>query len=230
MDKIVTTVAATGEAETTFDVATFSVHLSANDAFAPAVRVRLRSKIDDLEAAIRNLVDNYQVSIIEGSTKTTTNVNQVFNWDANNQRVGVWTGTYTMIFHTDSIDKVNRIYEVLVAVHEATVNSPSFFLKNKDALNKQALRNAWLRVSDRFADECKVIGTNPVEHEVASWEVTYEDTKRENLIVAKKAVPGLRAQFLGEDDGPVDEVAAINIEPGKAKVLVNLNVSFKKKD
>lgn len=227
MDKIVTTVAASGEAETAFDIAVFSVHLSANDAVAPAVRVRLRSKIDDLEAAIRNLVDNYQVSILEGTTKTVMNVNQAYNWDANNQRIVTWTGAYSMTFQTDSMDKVNRIYEILGAVHEATVNSPSFLLKSKDALNKQALRNAWARVIDRFADECEVLGANPAEHEIASWEVTYEDTKRDNLGVGKlaKAAPALRAaQFV--DDGPADE--AINIEPGKAKVSVNLNVAFKK--
>lgn len=228
MDKIITTVAASGEAETSFDIATFSVHLSANDVVSPAVRLRLRSKADDLEAAIRNLIDNYQVSILEGSTKTTMNINQAYNWDANDQRVATWNGSYSMTFQTDSMDKINRIYEVLGTVHEATVNAPSFSLKNKVALNKQALRNAWARVTDRFVDECEVLGTNAVEYEVSSWEVTYEDTRRDNLSLAKiaKAAPALRAAPFG-DDGPIDE--AINIEPGKAKVSVNLNVAFKKK-
>jgi hypothetical protein len=229
MDKIVTTVAAAGEAETAFDVAVFNIQLSANDAVAPAVRVRLRSKIDDLEEAIRNLVENFQVSILDGSTKTTINVNQIYNWDLNNQRVSTWTGSYSMTFHTDSMDKVNRIYEVLAAVHEATVNSPSFLLKNKDVLNKQALKNAWKKVSDRFADECEVLGINPFEHEVSAWEVTYEDSKRDSLGLAKaKAAPaGLRAAIALDDAAMADEL--VNIDPGKARVAVNLNAAFKKK-
>jgi len=43
---IVTTVSATGETEGKYDLATFSLVLTAEDALVPGVKLRLKTKID----------------------------------------------------------------------------------------------------------------------------------------------------------------------------------------
>jgi len=222
---IVTTVSATGETEGKYDLATFSLVLTAEDALVPGVKLRLKTKIDELEDALKFIIDDLKVKLVKDSTRTNMNVQPKYHWDNNNNRVNDgFSGTYTLSFQVESMDKINQIYEALSNLHEVTLHSPSFQLKSVDRLNKKALKNAWKKVTERFADECEVLGLTPTDYEIESWEATYSDSKRP---VAPAGARLAAARMVQDADEMVDD--AIDITPGAAKVNVGLNVSFKKK-
>lgn len=225
---IVTTVVASGDAEASHDLATFNLTLIAEDSLVPAVKLRIKTKIDDLDQALKTILETHQVKIVKDSLRTQISIQPKFNWDDNGMRIpDGFQATYSLSFQTDSMDKMNLIYEELTSLHEVSVNSPFFALKNAERLNKKALKNAWKKVSERFLEECSILNLDPLHYEVASWEAVYADSPRMMPGIRKLAVMDMPAQYNAME---FVENNPINIVPGSAKVTVNLSVSFKKKD
>lgn len=221
---IVTTVAVTGSAETHYDLATFSLSLVVNDATVPAAKARLKEKIAVLDEEIKLIFENHQLKIVKDMTASSVNVQPKYNWENNRNVQDGFQATYYYQFQTESMDKINQVNEELSSLHEVTVNAVISTLKNSDRLNKKALKNAWKKISERFADECDVFGLLPENYEILNWTASYADTPRP---IVKK---GSRDDItLALDDEVAGKTASVNLIVNMAKVTVTVNVSFKKK-
>lgn len=226
---IVTSVAAMGEAETEYDLAHFTISLFVDGETSAIAKDRLKDRADGLTRAIAAILDSHSAMIVAKSLKTQVNVSPTYQWDENAGRnvPSGYRGVYTYQFKTDAMAKISKVYEELVVLHNVQVAAPIFFLKNEDALNRDALKNAWGKVKERFVEQCEILGKNPGHFEIASWQTDYSDAIYKNKSHKQAAAPqALRAM----DADEADVIEPIEIVIGSARVTMNLSVSFTEKE
>lgn len=217
--KVVSTiVAANGEAEANNDLATFNLSLGAEDTLVSTVKLRIKNKITALDQSLKAILETHNVEIVKDSMCAQVGINPKTNYNTN---LPEFQAVYSLSFQIDNLDKVNQIYNELSTLHEVTVGTPIFTLKNCDILNKKALENAWEKVSERFLNECEILKLNPEHYEIITWGVFYPDA-------AKKSNTRTQTYHLVDADD-VTHNNVTDITPGLAKVLVNLSVSYIKK-
>lgn len=127
-----------------------------------------------------------------------------------------------------------------------SVGSPNFSVKRqtRERLNKKALKEAFARVTDRFEAECQVLGLDPANFEVGTWEVNYSDSRRapkapRAMMASAARAPTGGAPGASRGDGAIESAAfgdagesgdpAISFNVGLATVVVNLEVAFQRK-
>lgn len=241
-----TTVAARGEAETDYNLAGFSVSLDAEAQAVPAAKARLKKKVDELTAALEKMKADLELEFVKDSVRANSNVQEKHQWNQKkneNEFMG-YVANYSFSFQIDDMEKVSKVYDVLTSLDEVTVSSPGYGLKDRDRekLNKKALKHAFAKVTDRFEMECKVFDLSPADFEVASWEVTYSDSQRSSRVSAHtRRVGAMRARNASNSGdlevatayaaaapaggaAPADE--PIELVVGKAVVTVNLEVGY----
>jgi uncharacterized protein YggE len=224
----VTSVSAKGSAETDYDLASFTLSLRSEEASVPEAKASLKLKIDALNAALDASVLKNNVVLVANSKKTSFSVAENRVWVNSEPKLLGHLATFSLTFRTSTLDKVSDLYDDLTTLEDVTVNSPFFLLKDKDKLNKKALKDAFKKVTRRFAEECEVLGLEVDDFDIAAYEVEYHDTVRSSntrLSMASMAHRGLESVGSSAQDSD-----PIKIESGKAEVSVNLEVAFKRKD
>lgn len=235
---ISTTVAAQGQAEAPHNLAHFSLTLKDEGSTVPVAKARLKKQVEALNAALISMKTNLSLEFVKNSLRTSSNVQQ--KWEYNQKkRENEFTGyqaTYSVSFTVDDLDKVSEVYDVLTNLDKVQVNHPSFSLKNRDRLNKKALKRAFENVQARFEEECNVMGLRIDDFEVGTWEVTYSDSQRSDRVAkgvrafAAGAPIGAAmeesASFGAAGGGADDEDTLLEITPGNATVTVNLEVGY----
>jgi|SRR6185436_6293636 len=230
-NKIVTTVAAIGEAEANYDVATFTLSILVEDVLLSSVKDRLQNQITTLDQIVKEMLELHQIKI-KDSINTDTSIISKLRWD--NIRVenvpDGFQGVYCIKFQTESMDKVSSLYNELSLLHNVTVQKPAFSIKNSDRLARKALKNAWKKVNERFTDECEILGLNVDDYEIMNWDVLYPDSQKNSLLLGHKK-PYVEVGLIGQEIQNPALIVNVNAEVAKvAKMSVNLNVSFKKKE
>lgn len=242
---IATTVAATGEADAPYNLATFTLVLMREEATQVEAKEKLVVASEEFHAVLNNLENNLEVKVVKGSLTANPSVNLNQVWEDNVRVIKGYNAFYHITFQVSSLDKVSLVYDKLSSLKGVQMNSPHFSLKNSDKLNGKALAKAWVKVSERFAEECKVLGLSPEDFQVASWETSYSDSHRtgRRLSAAKSARGALlQSSALGgmeiESSAPgaafsagatTTAPAVLEIVVGRASVEVNLNVSYVRK-
>ena len=238
---ISTTVAAQGQAEAPHNLAHFSLTLRDEGSTVPAAKARLKKQVETLNASLEAMKTKLTLEFVKNSLRTNSNVQQ--KWEYNQKKreneFAGYEATYSVNFTIDDLDKVSEVYDVLTNLEKVQVAHPSFSLKNRDRLNKKALKRAFENVQARFEEECNVMGLNAADFEVGTWEVNYSDSRRSEGVGARL---GARALAAGAPVGAVyspqlesasleigadaEEDTLLEITPGNAIVTVNLEVGY----
>lgn len=241
-----TTVAAYGTAESDFDVVGFSVSVSAIAvASVPTAKAKLKVKVEELTKVVEEIQKNLDLKFVKGSVRSGSSVQEKHEWVKNTQEFKGYEATYSFSFELDDLTKVNEVYEALTNLQEIKVNSPTFRLKNRDKLNKKALKQAFTAVQERFESECKVLGLDPAAYTIETWEASYSDSRRSDRVSNRMAMAqsdglemagdglemaGARAQAAPSAGGARARASdPLDIMAGQATVSVNLEVGYVKK-
>lgn len=241
---IATTVAATGEADAPYNLATFTLVLMREGETQIEAKEKITTLAEEFYAILDDLENNLGVKIVKDSltANPSSQLNQV--WENGVRVVKGHNSYYHITFQVSTLDKVSLVYDKLSNLDGIQMSSPHFSLKNSDKLNGKALAKAWLKVTARFAEECKVLGLNPEDFQVASWETSYSDSHRTGRrLSAAKSARGIQLQSfsdLGGGEAAIESApgaafatgsspAVLEIVVGRASVEVNLNVSYVKK-
>lgn len=235
-----TTVAARGEAETDYNLAGFSVALTALSSSVPLAKAKLKTKVDELNKAITDMKAKLGLEFVKGSVRGSSNVTEKHEWVKNVQEFKGYEASYIYSFQIDKMDKISEVYDVLTSLSQAQVYAPTFGLKNRDKINKKALKHAFEKVSERFVTECKILGLDPTDFEIASWEASYSDSARSSRVGsnmrAMSASGGARGgsapaaqSYSATSINIIDDDQSIDLIVGLASVTVNLEVGYARK-
>lgn len=218
-----TTVAALGEAKSDFNLATFRLSLTSTKASVPEAKQDLKKKADALQSALDDMKKSLDLEFVKNSVVSSSNVRELREWEKNKDVFKGFQATYTYQFQIDDLDKVSQVYDTLTSLPEISTSSPFYSLKSKEKLNKKALKDAFEKVTDRFAVECGILGLKPEDFEIVTWEASYSDSHRSN--VGRRALRASTSlESAVEMDGEPLELVA-----GQATVTVNLEVAFARK-
>lgn len=246
-----TTVAAQGQAEAPFNLAHFSLQLSCVDVTVAQAKTRLGKAVGLLTATVDDMGPELGVQVVKNSVRSNSHVAEKREWVENVSEFVGYEISYTYSFDVSNLDVVNEVYDTLLSLHTTdevhlTVNTPSFSLKgaNRERLNKRALKQAFQRVTDRFAAECQVLGLEPANFEIATWEANYSDSQRSpgvaRALSARSAgasrglAPTLSGSAMAFSAESVESDAGgggpvISLNTGLASVTVNLEVAFQRR-
>lgn len=229
-----TTVAAQGEAETEYDLVQFSIGLTSLAKTVPLAKSKLKTQVDALAAAVEDFQKQLEVKIVKNSLRSNTQVGEKHEWEHNSNVFKGYEATYSMTFQLDDLTKISQVYDILTSLKEARVSQPSLMLKERETVNRAALEVAFKKVADRFAAECAVLGLNTTDFQVVGWEVSYSDSRRSDRVGATARRSAVRSMSV-ESAAPMaalmdaEESDVIEIVAGLAKVTVNLEVGYARK-
>jgi uncharacterized protein YggE len=238
-----TTVAAQGTAETKFDRVTFSVTLSEEGTTVPEAKEKLAKSVVALNGAVNGVKKDLNLEFVKNSVRTSSNTQENWEWvgkNNNKRELQGYTMSYVMSFDVDDLEIVSRVYDALTSIPKISVRQPAFWLKNRDRLNKKALKVAWKKVEERFAMECETLSLQASDFEVCNWETNYSDSQRSDrvakgarLAMTAGAPAAARAYAASADaeevEGSANEEPAIGFTVGTATVTVNLEVGYIRK-
>ncbi len=231
--QVVTSVAASGEAEAPYNLVGFNVSLSEVASSVPLAKLKLKNKIETLDAALTQLLSDLKIEMVKNSLRTSSHAAEKHEWVKSEHKLLGQEVTYNLSFQIDDMERVNEVYDALTSLDHIRVGQPVFTLKNREKLNKKALKNAFEKVKARFEMECGVLNLAPVDYEISTWEATYSDSHR-----SPKAPVRAFAMAAGAPVGAVSaapegvlggSAGGINIVSGLAHVTVNLEVSYQPK-
>lgn len=239
----VTSVTATGEAEAPFNLVGFSVLLSEVASSVPLAKAKLKNKIADLDTALSALLTRLGIEMVKDSLHSSSQAAEKHEYVKNEYVSLGQEVSYSLSFQISDMDRVNEVYDALTSLDYIKVGQPIYSIKNREGLNKKALKNAFKKVQDRFEMECNIFKLDPNSFDIATWEVTYSDTRRTTKHVeravrgaaggaAPSAAPAAVAMSADLVEGSAlgGSRGTINLVSGLAKVTVNLEVSYKLKN
>lgn len=215
--EIVTSVSAEGSAEAEFDTARFSVKAEARGKTGPDAKKALKEEASKL----RSLYDAFEAEGYAEKIRTSVSVNPDYDYKSRTRKIVGYVASYSMSFRTTSLDKVSAIHDALTKIDNVAVHPPTFDVKDKSELSKLALKSAFSKCQDRFESECVILGKDPKQFEVGTWNVSYsEDNYRQPV----RALSAMAEAPMG---GGNEE--AIAIESGKAEVTVRFQAHYVRK-
>lgn len=214
-----------GVAMADYDVASFHVSVSEkanNSAFAKTL---LKSSVDLVVKKLEELKEK-GLTYREGSYKTSSFVgpDYEYNKKTGGHEVVGRKATWTVSFQTSNMEMVNEVYDVLssLELNDIQVSSPAFKIDNLKPLHKEALKNAWNNVKERFASECEILGLKPEHYEILTWNVHYDERER----AMPQAAPVMAVMSFAADSSEEDDFLDLN--SGKAVVHATLTVQWKR--
>ncbi len=231
-----TTVAAQGTASAKFNLATFNVALSEDADTVPLAKAQLSEHVTMLNDSLTELKTRLDLKFVKDSLRISSSTNE--NWQyvqrdgLNEREMQGYTITYNLSFAIDDLDKVSQVYDSLTNLPEVRVAAPAFKLKNKDSLNKKALKAAWKKVEERFAMECETLGLKKDDFAIGNWETSYSDSQRSDRVggpVRSLSVKGggpSMAYAEGAVSGSASSEPVVEFTVGQATVTVNLEVGY----
>jgi imidazole glycerol phosphate synthase subunit HisF len=224
----VTSINARGFVVADFDTATFS--LSFNE-FAPKAReakTKLKKGVEKITTAIDALKKKgLEILATHYRSNIAVQPNSVYNQGTHQWEVKGQKATYTVTFQTPTLEMVNEVYDVLseLDVNEYTVNSPAYSVRAEAALKQQALEDAWKVAQVLFANQCSVLGLDPKNYSVSTWQVNYSGNDHGGFSKGRNAMNSYAA---GGSAGGGGEDDAIELNAGRAVVDVILIANYSK--
>lgn len=226
MSNQVTSISARGFVVADFDTATFS--LSFNE-FAPKAReakTKLKKGVEKITTAIDSLKKKgLEILATHYRSNISVQPNSVYNQSTHQWEVKGQKATYTVTFQTPTLEMVNEVYDVLseLDVNEYTVNSPTYSVRAEADLKQQALEDAWKVAQVLFANQCKVLGFDPSNFSVSTWQVNYSGRDHGGFSKGRNFSNSLAA---GGSAGGGDEDDAIELNAGRAVIDVVLTANY----
>jgi uncharacterized protein YggE len=214
---IVTSVRAMGTVETDFDRARFTISLEAKGKTKKEAVRALKAKV----AEIDKYIDGMCSDVIAADSNLSAYGDQQIWGEAPRGKKPVAEGHlawYRRTFATDEMDKVDEIQDALAAHPDGNVAPVSFELKDERPLHKAAVKDAYQNAMRQFQDECEILGKDPKNYEVRSWNVNYQQSHGSQ-----------RAMFGVASASAAPEAPAIENDAGKASVTININLNFTEK-
>jgi len=232
-----TTVAAYGLAEAPYTIANFSLSLHAKGKTVPVAKERLKEQIEGLNNSIEELKKKLNLKFVKHSLHTASSVQEDYEYKANKHEHVGYIVNYNLSFQIDDLDKVNEVFDALTSLDKVRVGNPTFGLKpsQRERLGKKALKDASTKAAERFATECEVLGLNPNDFEIVSWEATYHDSQRSDRVthMAKSARRTSNAYYEGAVAASAYAAGGgggeIDLVSGQAEVNVNLEIGYARK-
>lgn len=230
-----TTVAAQGTAETPYNLAGFNISLHADGSTVPMAKLKLKKQVDALMEALTAMKKDLSLEFVKNSIRSSSHVQEKWEWLKNKNEFRGYDASYSYHFQVSDLDQVSKIYDILTSLQEVRVQSPYYALKNADKLNKKALKHAFEKVTERFESECKILGLNPSDFEIASWEVSYSDSRRSDRVAnaARRAAAAPAAMAVAAaaslesaSGGGAEDSEPLELVTGLASVTVNLEVGY----
>lgn len=214
-EEVVTQVSALGAAVADFDMARFTVTATTNGDTGAEAKAALREVVDQLSA----LYESFASEGLVENRRTNVSVSPRRDFDhATRQHTLVgYQATYNLVFHSSNLDKVSLIHDSLTNIEGVQANEPTFDVKNKSELSKEAFQNAFDKCKERFESECAVLGKSASSYTVGHWNVHYSEDDRHG--------GGVRTMSM-ESAGFAADSDPIEIHTGKAEVTCNLTVAF----
>lgn len=231
-----TTVTSSGIATANYDIATFRVSMSTVGKTPIEAQDKLRKNVAIGKGVFDALITK-GMHIIEDSMKIdrSNHVQREWNKATETYEVVGYAATYTMTFKTDTMEMVSEIYEKLASVplkdvRDYQISKPSYKVKDVNALHRTALANAWEQSKELFQQETTILGIDPATLEISAYQPHYDASEADEMarggeIRAFAAAAGRKT--LG---GGGNEEETIQLTPGKAKIRVNLSVSYRVKE
>lgn len=133
-----------------------------------------------------------------------------------------YKATYVISFESTTPDEASSIYDKLLNLEGFTVSAPVFRLKQQEALKLEALKDAWLRLKQRFQTECEVVGVNSDLYEILTWQVNYQQAERGLAQYGNKMSLMAGASPKG---GGFDNDEGL-IQASKALITVHMHVTY----
>lgn len=221
----VTTINARGYVVADFDTATFS--LSFNE-FAPKAReakLKLKKGVEKITAAIEDLKKRgLEILVTHYRSNVQVQPHYVYDRTTGEHRMQGQKATYSVTFQTPTLEMCNEAYDILseLDVNEFTVNSPSYSVRAEATLKQQALEDAWKTAQVLFANQCKVLGQDPNNFSVLTWNVNYGGQDHHGFAKGRNFTNGTVALA----GGGAPEEDAIELNAGRAVVDVILTVAY----
>jgi uncharacterized protein YggE len=221
----ITTVAAQGQAEAPFTLASFNLQLVSLGSTVPVAKNYISRAIEELTSTLERLKQELNFDFAKNSVRSSSNVAEKYEYNRTSgaqDSVG-YTVTYFFSFGLEDLELVDQVYDALISLDLSkeitfSVQSPAFSLKNRERLNKKALKVAFQKVQDRFETECEVLGLDASSFEIVTWAATYSDTQRSQHVLNAVAARS-RAPMGGS-------APSISFNAGLANVTVNLEVGY----
>lgn len=220
----VTTISARGFVTAEYDTASFAMTFSEVAPKAKAAKAKLKKGVEQVTSTLETLKKSGLVMLASTyRTSVTVAPNWVYNDKTRRNDLEGQKATYTVSFQTQTLEMVNDVYDALseLDLNELNLGAPTHSVRAEAELKQQALEDAWRVAQVLFANQCKVLGLNPSNYTVNSWQVdysgqTYGKFRNSTNAVAMSAGGGFSAD---EDD-------AIEINAGRARVEVTLTVNY----
>lgn len=227
MSQPVTNINARGFVVADFDTATFS--LSFNE-FAPKAReakTKLKKGVEKITAAIEDLKKRgLEILVTHYRSNVQVQPHYVYDRNTGENHMKGQKATYSVTFQTPTLEMVNEAYDVLseLDVNEFTVNSPTYSVRKEADLKQQALEDAWKVAQTLFANQCKVLGQDPKNFSVLTWNVNYGGQDHHGFAKGRNFMNGTVASMAGGSASYDDE--AIDLHTGRAVIDVVLTVAY----
>lgn len=216
MKETVTNVQAIGVAIADFDTARFQATATADGTTGFSAKEELKK----VALKLRELYDLLQKEKLVENLRTTVSVQPkyVYNQETLVQSINGYQATYTMIFHSTNLEKVSEIHDQLTNIPYVQAPAPTFDVKNKTELSREAFKNAFLKCQDRFQSECQTLGKKFELYEVGSWGAHYSEDNNS---------ADVRTMAVGAAMSPEPDLETpIEIKTGKAEVTCRISVSY----
>lgn len=215
-EDVVTQVSAIGTAVADFDMARFVVTATTKGDTGAEAKAALKQVVSELS----KLYESFQSEGAVENRLANTSVapRQEYDVQKCEHKLAGYQATYNLVFHVSDLDKVSQIHDALTNIEGVQANEPTFDIKDKSALSKQAFKNAYEKCKERFESECAVLGKNSGQYTVGRWNVHYSEDDRYN--------GGVRTMTANVGGFADDD--AIQIHAGKAEITCNLSIYFVK--
>ncbi len=226
--QVVTNVNIQGVAFADYDTAVFSMSALTHGKTSEAAKEDLKEKVIKLNEALDFLKKDGLV-YVKDTYKTNSSIQQEWAWNekkSKNIKTG-FSASYSVSFHTENMDLVNKVYDILTSLEDVQVNSPSFKLKNLDELHKEGLKDAFAKAKVRLSQECQVLGIDESSLKIHSWNVNYSDNElaRRTSAGVMRAMSAVGESYSASASNQHD---TLNLNPGKSTVNVNLSLQYTK--
>lgn len=219
-----------GNATTDYDRVGFTVSVQEQAAKSSLVKEKLKQRAETFNKFLTKIRQSELVKLEEATVSTTSSIGKNIVYDRkkeDNVDKG-FIGMFHASFETSSPDEASAIYEELLELDGFVVQAPEFRLKHQEKLKQEALRDAFARLQERFKTECEVMGENPDDFEILTWNVNYQNNQRamaKSYSVAG-STRGVAATLEGAGGFGEDGL----IQASKALVTIYLTVSYARKE
>ena len=113
MNNIITTIAVSKSVTVDCDVATFSLSFNVQDISSQSAELKMQEKVTAVHNALIDILNMYGVSIIDGSMKPSSYIEQKFIWDRmlNKDVEDGFNAYYSASFQINDVKQAHKIYK-----------------------------------------------------------------------------------------------------------------------